>query len=354
MTAAHFLFARLALIPLALAACAVPNGGGEAGPQWATLDGEAPLVIAHRGASGLLPEHTEAAYRLAFEQGADVLEPDLMVSADGVLIVRHDPYLSTSTDVADRAEFAGRRAERMGREDWWVMDFTAEELVTLHARQVFADRPQNRNDALPVMTFTGFLDMVAELEAECGCTIPVEPEIKLPAEHAAAGLDPLPILLDVLNARDLNRADAPIVVQSFDAGFLRRLDAQSPVRLAMLYAGPDAPGYDADGLSLEDISVFADAVGPNKQVLFAGDGASSGYVEDAHANGLVVHAWTVRDDRAPVVGETVEDELEALYRLGVDGVFTDFPATAVAVRDRLADEPSRTDPRPAAGPLSRP
>ncbi len=339
MTRARLLAAPLICLAMALCACASASAGPTSREQarWATLTGAAPLVIAHRGASGLLPEHTEAAYRLAFDQAADVLEPDLMVSADGVLIVRHDPYLSTSTDVADRPEFADRRTTRMGRRDWWVMDFTAAELVTLNARQVFADRPQERDDALPVMTFEGFLDMVADLEAACGCTIPVEPEIKLPAEHAAAGLDPLPILLDVMNARDLNRADAPILVQSFDAGFLQRLDAASPVRLAMLYAGPDEAGYDAAGLGLEEIAAFAEAVGANKQVLFDAAGARSGFVEAAHANGLVVHAWTVRDDRAPIVGDTVEDELEALYALGVDGVFTDFPATAVAVRDRLAD-----------------
>jgi len=338
---------RLALLlpVLVLAACAepaAPNGDAPASTtQWTTLDGAPTRIIAHRGASGLYPEHAQSAFRRAFEDGADILEPDLMVSSDGVLIVRHDPYLSTSTNVADRPEFGDRRRERFGREDWWVADFTAAELQSLRARQVFADRDQSGNDVDPLLTFEDFLDLVDGFEAECGCIIPVEPEIKLPAEHVALGLDPLPILSDVLDARGLNSADAPILIQSFHAGFLQRLDAASPVRTAMLYAGPDEPGFDADGLSLEEIAEFADAVGPNKAVLFDAEGQSSGYVEAAHALGLEVHPWTVRDDRAPLVGDTVEDELHALFRLGVDALFTDHPATAIAARKTFAEAEGR-------------
>ncbi|MFW5661577.1 MAG: glycerophosphodiester phosphodiesterase family protein, partial [Oceanicaulis sp.] len=126
MRAATFL-----AVSLFAAACVAetpdaPPSGAESSRVWTTLSRAAPLVIAHRGASGERPEHTEAAFALALEQGADVLEPDLQMSADGALIVRHDPYLSTSTDIADRPEFADRRTVRNGREDWWVIDFTAE------------------------------------------------------------------------------------------------------------------------------------------------------------------------------------------------------------------------------------
>jgi glycerophosphoryl diester phosphodiesterase len=330
--------AALCLSVFTLVACgpSAPAPGSEAAsPVWATLDGAAPDIIAHRGASGLRPEHSEAAYALALEQGADVLEPDLMVSADGVLIVRHDPYLSTSTDVAARPEFADRRTERFGREDWWVADFTAAELRSLTTRQVFPDRDQAYNDQYPVLTFEDFLDFVSAEQIRCDCVIPIEPEVKLPAEHAALGLDPLPLLIDALEAHDLNRADAPVVIQSFDPGFLQRLDAVSDLPLAMLYAGPEQVGYNAGGLSLEAIAEFADGVGANKGVLLTADGESTGYLEAAHALGLEVHVWTVRDDRTPIAGETVEDELRALYALGVDAVFTDFPATAVAVRDQM-------------------
>lgn len=341
--------ARIALafaVPLLLAACS--DGGAPAEPEtgpadaaafaWNTRSGEAPLVIAHRGASGERPEHTEAAYALALEQGADVLEPDLQMSADGQLIVRHDPYLSTSTDVANRPEFADRLTERNGQTDWWVMDFTAAELRTLTARQVFEDRDQGYNDQYPVLTFEDFLDFVSEQEILCSCVIPIEPEVKLPGLYAGAGLDPLPALIEALEARDLNTEGAPVVIQSFDPDFLQRLRPQTPLELAMLYAGPDEAGYDAGGLSLEQIAEFADGVGAYKAVLISPDGTSTGYLERAHALGLDIHVWTVRADRAPITGETVEDELRALYGLGVDGVFTDHPATAAAVREAMAGE----------------
>ncbi|TRO95724.1 glycerophosphodiester phosphodiesterase [Glycocaulis profundi] len=302
-----------------------------------TLSGEPPLVIAHRGASGTYPEHTEIAFRAAFEQGADILEPDLMMSSDGALIVRHDPYLSTSTDIAHRPEFANRRRALMGREDWWVMDFTAEELQSLRARQVFEDRDSSHDDAHPVLTFDDFLDLVDELQAECACAITTEPEIKLPAEHAAFGLDPLPVLLESLDARGLNAAEAPVIVQSFDAPFLQRLAEASPVRTVMLHSG-DEPGGDMNGLGLDEVAGFASGYGAYKGLLLNPDGSSTGVVEAAHALGLEVHAWTHRDDREPAAGETSDDELRHLYALGVDGVFTDFPATAMRIRAEMAGE----------------
>ncbi|MCC5980750.1 MAG: glycerophosphodiester phosphodiesterase [Oceanicaulis sp.] len=330
-----------AFAALALAGCSpasepeAPETQPEAATPFPTLTGELPAIVAHRGASGYLPEHTEAAFQLAFDQGADILEPDLMVSRDGVLIVRHDPYLSTSSDVADRPEFADRRRELMGREDWWVIDFTAGELQSLNARQVFEDRPQEYNDQFPIMTFGDFLDMVDAMQARCNCDIPVEPEIKLPAEHAAMGLDPLPILIAELEARGLNTEDSLVIIQSFDAPFLERLRPLTPLPLAMLHYG-DAPGGDMNGYSLEQVAEFADAIGPYKGLLLNPDGSSTGYVERAHALGLVVHAWTHRDDRPSVIeGGTSDDELRALFALGVDGVFTDFPDTAVRIRDDM-------------------
>lgn len=338
-------FAALLLITPVLASACSPSDAPQAGEtveasalQWRTLDGAPPLVIAHRGASGLRPEHSQAAYQLALDLGADVIEPDLVMSSDGVLIVRHDPYLSHSTDIANRPEFADRRARRMGREDWWIPSFTAAELTTLTASQTMDDRDQSYNGQYPVLTFDQFLDFVAAEEERCACEIAIEPEVKYPGELTAMGLDPLPALIASLDAHDLNRAEAPVVIQSFDADFLERLNAQTDVPLAMLYAGPDAEGANAGGRSLEEIAQFADGIGAYKTLLFTEDGDSTGFVQDAHDLGLEVHVWTVRDDRAPVVGETVQEELRALYAEGVDGVFTDFPGTAVAVRDQMASE----------------
>ena len=339
--------ALIALLPL-LAACspaaqptpseAPASSASVEAPTWATLNGAPPLVIAHRGASGERPEHTVSAYALALDQGADVIEPDLQISADGVMIVRHDAYLSTSTDIADRPEFADRKAVRFDREDWWVVDFTAAELRTLLARQVITERSDAYDDQDHVLTFADFLDFVAEREALCGCVIPIEPEVKEPSLYAAEGLDPLPIFLGELDARGLNRADAAIVVQSFDPDFLQRLRPLTELPLAMLYYGPDEEHSDAGGLTIEEIAAFADGVGAYKGVLINPDGTSTGYLEAAHALGLEIHTWTIRDDREPHTGATVEDELRALFTLGVDAVFTDHPATAVRVRADMAAE----------------
>lgn len=329
-----------AVITFIAAACSQPesdhtNGSPAAAPDWATLEGAPPLVIAHRGASGERPEHTLAAYLRAIEQGADVIEPDLVVTADGVLVARHDGYLSTTTNVIAHGEFADRRRELRGRSDWWVQDFTLAELRTLRAVQPQEGRDRVYDGVFAIPTFEEILDLIEEQRTRCGCTIGLEPEIKHPAEFAEIGLDPMPLLLSALRARGLDHADAAVTVQSFDAGFLQRMDAESDLPLVMLYEGPDVEGGNADGLPLEAIALFADALGPYKGLLFNADGSSSGYVEDAHALGLAVHTWTVRDDREPIVGETVEDELRALYALGVDGVFADFPATALRVRDAI-------------------
>jgi len=338
-------FASLLLIaPLLAVACSPSEAPQEradaqpSAPQWRTLDGQPPQVIAHRGASGLRPEHSQAAYQLALDLGADVIEPDLVMSSDGVLIVRHDPFLSHSTDIANRPEFAERRVEMMGQEDWWIPTFTAAELTTLTASQSMEDRDQSYNGQFPVLTFDQFLDFVAAEEDRCECVIAIEPEVKYPAELTAMGLDPLPALITALEAHDLNRADAPVMIQSFDAEFLERLNAESDVPLAMLYAGPDAEGANAGGRSLEEIAQFADGVGAYKTLILTPDGESTGFVAQAHDLGLAVHVWTVRDDREPLVGDDVRDELRALYAEGVDGVFADFPGTAVAVRDQMAAE----------------
>ena len=330
------------LCALSLGACSAPQTEtaveSEDAPVWATRSGDAPLVIAHRGASGERPEHSALAYKLALEQGADIIEPDLQMSSDGQLIVRHDPYLSTSTDIADRPEFADRRVERFGQNDWWVADFTAAELQSLNTRQVFEDRSDAFDDQSPVMTFDDFLDFVEAEQALCDCVIPIEPEVKQPAAYEALGLDPLPALLEALEARNLNVEGAPVIIQSFDFRFLQRLRPETPLRLAMLNAGDDEEGYNAGALAVEEIAVFADAVGPHKAMLMHQDGVSKGYLEAVHASGMDVHVWTVRDDRAPWGGETVEDELRALYALGVDGVFTDHPETALRVRAEMAAE----------------
>ena len=165
-----------------------------ASPGWNTLTGQPPVIIAHRGASGERPEHTLAAYSLAIEQGADFIEPDLVMTKDGVLIVRHDRYLSTTTDVSAHPEFADRRVEKEGRQDWWAEDFTLEEIKTLRAVQPREGRAKDYDGQFEIPAFEEVLALRAKASEETGRIIGVYPETKHPAAPAALGLDPAPEL----------------------------------------------------------------------------------------------------------------------------------------------------------------
>lgn len=309
---------------------------GNASDAWNTLDGDAPLVIAHRGASGERPEHTLEAYRLAIAQGADVIEPDLVMTSDGHLVVRHDHYLSTSTDIAAHPEFADRRRVIDGRDDWWVEDFTLAEIRTLRAVQPWPDRSQDFNGRFLIPTFEEVLDLAAE------AGIRTEPEVKAPAYLASVDLDPLPELVRILRARGLDGADAPTAIQCFEPDFLRRLNDEVETPLLMLVFPLQELDPFADPLqptvSLDDAAAFADGVGPAKSLVMDARGASTGFIEAAHARGLEVHPWTFRDDQPVSDDMDITAELQAVFRIGADGVFTDFPATAFAVRESMADE----------------
>jgi glycerophosphoryl diester phosphodiesterase len=236
--------AALRYVCLALAACATtpawPNGfegaGFQADPDLdtpavrqglhRTLDGRPPLVIAHRGASGYFPEETIEAYRLAIAMGADVIEPDLVVTKDGVLVARHDVTLDTSTDVAKHPEFASRR--RAGENgdgepvaaDWFVCDFTLAELKTLGAVSPNHPAAQVYNGLFRIATFQEILDLIKLKAKETGRVVAVYPETKNPSYHLKLwGSGQIPARLEdtlmaIINANGLNHRDAPIFVQS--------------------------------------------------------------------------------------------------------------------------------------------
>ena len=335
----------LALAASLAAACATAET--EPAARWKTLDGAAPIVIAHRGASGLLPEHTLEAYALAIEQGADVVEPDLVLTKDGVLVARHDRYLSTTTDVADRPEFANRRRANddpadAPRSDWWVEDFTLDEIKTLRARQPFAGRSKEFDGLHQVPTFEEVLTLVADEAAKAGRPVGVYPETKHPGFFASIGLDFEKPLLQALEGFDAG----PVFIQSFEPEILKRLKARTDAKLVQLVyeaapgAGPNIP--------LAEIALFADGVGPAKGLVATGAGASTGFIEAAHARGLFVHAWTFRDDQVPAAfagPEGGEAEIAAFLALGLDGVFADFPETAVRVRNDFLSAPAPLDAR---------
>ena len=296
-----------------------------------TLTGEPALVIAHRGASGLYPEHTLAAYEAAIDMGADFIEPDLVMTRDGVLVARHERYLSGSTDVAERPEFAARRTVKpVGdgeREDWFVEDFTLAELKSLRARQTREGRPRDHDDQYTIPTFTEILGLVA-ITNQTGQTVGVYPELKSPGYFKVQGLDPKAALVEALEAADLDSVGAPVFIQSFEPWVLRELDAETDWPLVQLL-----PVTTGEVLTPKSIAEYADGIGPWKQVLMGFEGGPEAYIALAHGNGLAVHPYTFRDDEVGPGFETIEDELRAFYDLGVDGVFTDFPDTALAVRD---------------------
>jgi glycerophosphoryl diester phosphodiesterase len=307
----------------ALAGCAAT--AKEEAVKWRTLDGKQPLVIAHRGASGYLPEHTLEAYALAIDQGADVIEPDLVFTQDGVLVARHDRYLSTTTNISDKPEFAARKRanndradiEHQGRVDWWVEDFTLAELKTLRARQSFPGRPKDHDDKFAIPTFDELLTLVAHKSKEAGRAVGVYPETKHPAFFASIGHDFERPLLAALQGFDAG----PVFVQSFEPEILKRLKGKTNAKLVQLVYEKE-PGAGPN-ISLDEIAKYADGVGAAKAIALSG-----AYVTEAHRRGLFVHPWTFRDD----VGAGIADELGAAFAIGADGAFADFPDSAVKVR----------------------
>ena len=228
-----FRSAALTLAALAAVALAACGGSDQGPPALATLDGQPPLVIAHRGASGYYPEETAEAYALAIAMGADAIEPDLVVTKDGVLIARHDITLAASTDIATHPEFAARkRAGENGdgaavAADWFVADFTLAEIKTLRARSPNHPAAQAYDGLFQIVTFEEILDLIQTKAKETGFTVAVYPETKNPSYHGMlfqAGLIPARMedsLMKIINARGLNHADAPIFVQSFEPTSLK-------------------------------------------------------------------------------------------------------------------------------------
>ena len=371
-----------------LAACA--NNGPDLKSSYPTLNGAPPIVIGHRGASGYLPEHTLASYRKAIEQGADFIEPDLVVTKDGELVARHEPNITATTDVSTRPEFASRKTTRrvdgVAETGWFVTDFTLAELRTLYAKQANPVRDQSFNKQFQIPTFREILELAKSESARTGRTIGVYPETKHPTYHVDAGLPIEPRLLKMLAEYGYTSKASPVVIQSFEVANLKALRKLTGVRLVQLI---DGDGVDAKGnvtlvppfdkpydfavrkdsrtfpdmltpKGLAEIKTYADGIGPWKpylasaaQVIGAdgkpkdlnGDGKitdadrvllpPTDVVRNAHAAGLFVHAFTFRNEKELLVSNYKGDpkaEYKRFYELGVDGLFSDFPDTAVAAR----------------------
>ncbi len=379
----------LGVLSVLVAACAGTGGFRQSG--YPTLSGEKPMVIGHRGASGYLPEHTLASYKRAIEMGADFIEPDLVVTKDGELVARHEPNITATTDVSMRPEFASRKTTRkvdgVAETGWFVTDFTLAELRTLYAKQANPVRDQSFNKQFQIPTFREILELAKTESVRTGRTIGVYPETKHPTYHVEAGLPIEPRLLKILAEYGYTSKSSPIVIQSFEVANLKELRKLTGVRLVQLI---DGDGVDAKGsvtlvapfdkpydfavrndprtfpdlmtpAGLAEVKTYADGIGPWKPYLQSaahvigadgkpkdldGDGKitdgdrvllpPTDVIKNAHAAGLFVHAFTFRNEKVLLASDYKADpkaEYKHFYQLGVDGLFSDFPDTAVAARD---------------------
>lgn len=383
--------ALLRPLAAALAACALLAACGGSDDGYPTLNGDAPLVVGHRGASGYRPEHTLASYQLAIDMGADFIEPDLVVTRDGHLVARHEPNITNTTDVSTRPEFADRRTTKTvdGVEEtgWFASDFTLAELKTLFAKQANAARDQSYNQQFRIPTLQEVLDLARSESARLNRSIGVIPETKHPTFHVDLGLKIEDRLLDILAGYGYTHKSSPVIVQSFEVGNLKYLRSKSQIRLVQLVDGDSvdkdgvvqlAAPYDkpydfarsgdprtfADLLTpagLAEIKTYADIIGPWKPYLIPtrqvdanrdgqpddlnGDGRiderdrvvmpATSVIRDAHRAGLMVVPYTFRNELPGLPSDDKGDpanEYRRFYAAGVDGLFSDFPDTAVAAR----------------------
>jgi len=354
-----------------------------------------PLVIGHRGASGYLPEHTLPGYALAADLGADYIEPDLVATKDGRLVARHEPNITSTTDVGTHPEFAGRKRKMMvdgvEEEGWFASDFTLAEIKTLRAVQPLAERPQQFNGRFQIPTLEEVIALAKRKAKEKGRVIGIYPETKHPTYHQKLGLALEGRLVAALRKAGWSRRNAPVFIQSFEQANLKQLNKLTAVRLVQLidandvkpdgtldFTAPYDRPYDwtvsgdprlrarlfsffTTDAGLAEVATYADGIGPWKPYILSsaairlnadgtvadanGDGAvneadrkliaPTDLVQRAHARGLLVHPYTFRNEQrrlaSDYAGNPVEEYLR-FYGLGVDGLFSDFPDTAFAAR----------------------
>lgn len=297
----------------------------------ANAEETSPIIIAHRGASALYPEHTLAGYQKAIEMGADFIEPDLVISKDGVLIARHDIYLSTTTDVAQHPEFEERKrfVAQLGRRDWLVFDFTLAELKTLRAVQAREGRDKRHDGKYEIPTLAEIIDLAKTHNEKTGDNVGIYPETKQPAIHEDMGYDFATLLLATLKDGGIAHGEVPLYIQSFEVDILLKLAPLTEIPLIYLL-----DEQDQDDL-IEELRGYAGilaGIGPDKVMLRGDDGMPSPLMLAAQQLGLKTHPWTFRDDDIGEGFATAEEEYLAYFRLGIDGMFSDFSDTAVRLR----------------------
>jgi len=335
-----------------------------------------PIVIGHRGASGYRPEHTRQAYELAFQLGADFVEPDIVATKDGVLVLRHENEISGTTDVASRGEFADRRTtkELDGHEliGWFTEDFTWDELATLRSRERLPELRRlsaSFDGYLPILKLSHLVDIVERQSEEQGRELGIVAEIKHATYFEQAGLP-----LDQLFADEIQRVgwadeQSRLVIESFEKTVLGKIRARG-IRGQRIYLlagrGAAADLVARDGAAatpwvdeIGEVGLYRlvqrqgddaiDGISVEKALLLdaSGEGGTSDLVDRAHAVGLAVFTWTLRPEDAflsqpfqaggqPGGYGRWQQEFRTVLSSGVDGVFADHPDLAVLVRDTLA------------------
>ncbi|MEI9599000.1 glycerophosphodiester phosphodiesterase [Moellerella wisconsensis] len=321
------------------------------------------VVIAHRGASGYLPEHTLPAKAMAYAQGADFLEQDLVMTKDNQLVVLHDHYLDRVTDVADRFP---DRARADGR--YYAIDFTLDEIKSLKFTEGFdivdGKKVQSYPNRFPmgtsdfrVHTFQEEIEFIQGLNKSTGKNIGIYPEIKSPWFHQQEGKDISTRTLEVLKDYGYTTKDANVYLQCFDANELKRIKNTLQPKLGMdlkliqliAYTDwnetqeqkPDGSwvNYSYDWMfepdSMKEVAKYADGIGPDYHMLFNENSTPNniqltGMVQDAHANKMAVHPYTIRVDKLPKYAKDGNQLYEIIYNTAnVDGAFTDFPDLGV-------------------------
>lgn len=337
-----------------------------------------PIIIGHRGAPGYVPEHTLVSYFIAIQDGADYVEPDLVMSRDGVLVARHENEIGGTTDVAAHPEFASRRATKVidGRSvtGWFTEDFTLAELKTLRARERIPDvRPANArfDGQLQIPTFEEILALVhgaqeqrdtlaRQLGKPPPARIGVYPETKHPSFFASLGLAMEELLVRTLERHGYHGRQGLAYIQSFEVGNLKALSRRTQLPLVQLMDDSGAP-YDfvaqkdpriyadmATESGLAEIASYAQAIGPAKTLIIprapdASLGSPTELLARAHAHGLLVHPWTFRAENAflpaplrsspdPQAQGNLQAELLEHLEAGIDGFFTDHADLGFAAR----------------------
>jgi glycerophosphoryl diester phosphodiesterase len=359
---------RVGMICMAAGIVTALGATEAAGKKDRSAGADAPIVIAHRGASGYVPEHTLAAYSMAILQGADFIEPDLVMTKDGHLVARHD----LTTDVAQRPEFADRRATKTvdgaSVTGWFSEDFTLDEIKQLRAIERIPDiRPANSrlDGQFKVPTLQEIIDLVKAMERSQGRRIGIYPETKHPTHFAALGLSMEEPLVKILHGNGYAGPNSPVFIQSFEVDNLKKLNRMTRLPLIQLLWSSGQPydqqaagshlTYDqmATPQGLAEIASYADGVGPEKNHFIIPLDASgrldpanaTTFVRDAHAVGLKVHPYTFRAENAFLPANLrdgsgdaqargdAEGEIRIFLSTGIDGFFTDHTDAGVRARD---------------------